>query len=597
MPRTYFLFSLALKHNCTKLAKQAITKKGALSRPDLLILATVFFCLVITWRLFSIQVLQHDYFLALASGQQKIYEDLVPERGRVYIEDRFTKNLYPLAINKRLALVYAIPRQIENVDDSADKLAGILEIPADEIKDKLNKEDDLYEPIKHRVTDDKVEEIKKLDLPGIRFQPEDWRYYPDGEFAAHILGFVGFVEDEKKGRYGIEGYYNDLLAGKKGYLAIEKDATGRLISMGDKSFAKAKDGDDLVLTIDRFIQFKVENKIKEAVEKFGAQKGTVVIANPHTGEIIALANYPTFNPNKYSEVEEADVFSNTAVYSLYEPGSAFKPIIMTSALDLGLVSPHTTVEDSGSIKVDEFTIRNFDGGASGTVTMTEILEKSINIGMVQIAQKMGRERVYDYVDNFGVNELTGIDLNTEAYSELPNHQQWSDADLATISFGQGITITPIQLVTATSAIANGGKLVQPHIVKKIVRSTGEEEIIASKETRQVVSPSVAATTGAMMVSVVENGFGEPAKVPGYKIAGKTGTAQVANPNGPGYDPGQKITSFIGFAPVEDPQFVMLVKLDNPGGDVWGASTAAPVFREIAEEIFRYYQIPPTEETK
>ncbi|MFH2105118.1 MAG: penicillin-binding protein 2 [Parcubacteria group bacterium] len=572
-------------------------KKSPISRPDLLIMVTVFFCLVIVWRLFSIQVLQHNYFLALASGQQKIYEDLVPERGRIYIEDRFTKNLYPLAINKRLTLVYAIPKQVQDINGVAEKLADILELPADELKEKLSKEDDLYEPLKHRVTDDKVEEIKNLDLAGIRFQPEDWRYYPDGEFAAHILGFVGFVEDEKKGRYGLEGYYNDLLAGKEGHLAMEKDAAGRLISMGEKSFQKATDGDDLVLTIDRFIQFKVETKIKEAVEKFGAQRGTVIIANPHTGEIIAMANFPTFNPNKYSEVEDANVFTNTAVYSLYEPGSAFKPVIMTAALDLGLVSPHTTVEDSGAIKVDEFTIRNFDGGASGTVTMTEILEKSINIGMVQIAQKMGRERVYEYVDNFGFNELSGIDLDTEASSELADYQQWSDADLATISFGQGISVTPIQLITATSAIANGGKLVQPHVVKKIVHSAGEEEVITSKETRQVISPAVAATTSAMMVSVVENGFGESAKVPGYKIAGKTGTAQVPNENGPGYDPSQKITSFIGFAPVEDPQFVMLVRLDNPGGDVWGASTAAPVFKEIAEEIFRYYQIPPSEEVK
>lgn len=574
-----------------------IIKKGNLSRPDLLILATIIFCLIIVWRLFSIQVLQHDYFLALASGQQKIYEDLVPERGRIYIEDRFTKNLYPLAINKRLTLVYAIPKQVQDVTGTAEKLTDLLEMSTDEIKEKLSKEDDLYEPLKHRVADDKAEEIKKLDLAGIRFQPEDWRYYPDGEFAAHILGFVGFVEDSKRGRYGIEGYYNDLLAGKEGHLAIERDATGRLISMGEKSFQKAIDGDDLIITIDRFLQFKVEKKIKEAVEKFGAQVGTVIIMNPHTGEIIAMANYPTFNPNEYSEVEDANVFSNGAVYSLYEPGSAFKPVIMSAALDLGLVSPHTTVQDNGSIKVDEFTIRNFDGKANGEVTMTEILEKSINIGMVQIAQKMGRQRVYEYVDNFGFNELSGIDLDTEASTELENYQKWSEADLATVSFGQGISATPIQLVTAISAIANGGKLVQPHVVKKIVHAAGEEEVIASKETRRVISSAVAATTSAMMVSVVENGFGQTAKVPGYKIAGKTGTAQVPNKNGPGYDPSQKITSFIGFAPMEDPQFVMLVKLNNPGGDVWGASTAAPVFKEIAEEIFRYYQIPPSEEVK
>ena len=577
--------------------ESSATNKEKFARTDLLIIITVLFCLIVILRLFNIQVLQHGYFLALASDQQKFYEDLVPERGRIYVEDRFTKNLYPLAINKRLTLVYAVPKQVKDVEAVAQKLEPILEISQDELKDRLSKEGDLYEPLKHRVTDDKIEEIKQFDLEGIRFQPEDWRYYPDGEFAAHLLGFVGFVEDEKRGRYGLEGYYNDLLAGQEGFLAMERDAAGQSISFSDKSFKKAVDGDDLVLTIDRFIQFKVERKIKEAVEKFGAQRGTVIIMNPNSGEIIALANYPTFDPNKYSEVEDVSVFSNTAVYDLYEPGSAFKPIIMTAALDLGLVSPGTTVEDEGAIEVDEFTIRNSDGKANGKVTMTEVLEKSVNIGMVKIAQQMGRQRVYDSVQKFGFEELSGIDLDREISAAMADPKKWSDADLATISFGQGISITPIQLVTATSAIANGGKLVQPHVVKKIVRSSGTEEIIADKSLRQIITPSVAATSAAMMVSVVENGFGDTAKVPGYKIAGKTGTAQVPNQNGPGYDPGQKITSFIGFAPVDDPQFVMMVKLDNPGGDVWGSSTAAPVFKEIAEEIFRYYQIPPQEEVK
>lgn len=568
--------------------------KKSISRNDLLIIATIIFAIIIVFRLFNIQVIKHNYFLALASDQQKMYEELVPERGRIYIEDRFTKNLYPLAINKRLNLVYAIPKQIKDTEKVASALEEILEIPKEEILEKISKQDDLYESIKRRVTDDKIEEIKNRDLEGIRFQPEDWRFYPDGDFASHVLGFVGYVGDEKRGRYGIEGYYNDLLSGKAGYLSTEKDPTGRFISIGDEVLNRARDGDDLVLTLDRYIQFKVEKKLKEGVEKFGAESGTVIVMQPYTGEIIAMANYPNFDLNKYSEVEDIRVFSNSAIYNLYEPGSVFKPIIMTSALDLGLVSPDTTMVDNGAIEVDEFTIRNSDGTSSGEVTMTEILEKSINVGMVKVGQKMGAKNIYKYIDKFGFNDLSGVDLDVEVPASITDYESWSDADQATITFGQGLATTPMRLVTATAAIANGGKLIQPHVVKKIIRANGDEEVIGTKEAGEVISPSVAATASAMMVSVVENGHGTTAKINGYKIAGKTGTAQVPNQDKPGYDPNKKIATFIGFGPVEDPHFVMLVKFDNPGGNVWGATTAAPVFKEIAEEILRYYQISPTE---
>jgi cell division protein FtsI/penicillin-binding protein 2 len=566
----------------------------AFSRSDILIVITIIFTIVITFRLFDTQVIKHRYFLALASNQQTMHEELVPERGRIYIEDRFNKNLYPLAINKRLNLVYAIPKQIKDTDKVANALEEILEIPKEDILERISKKDDLYEPIKRRVADDKVEEIKNRELEGIRFQPEDWRFYPDGNFASHILGFVGYVGDEKRGRYGIEGYYNDLLSGKGGFLSTEKDPTGRFISIGDAIISRARDGDDLVLTLDRYIQFKAEQKLKEGVEKFGAEKGTVIVMNPNNGEIIALANYPNFDPNNYSEVEDMNVYSNSAVYDLYEPGSSFKPIIMTAALDLSLVSPDTTIVDNGAVEVDEFTIRNFDGQANGEVTMTEILEKSINVGMVKIGQKMGAKNMHNYIDKFGFNNLSGIDLDSEIPVNISDYRSWSDADQATITFGQGMVTTPMRLITATAAIANGGRLIQPRVVKKIIRANGDEEIIGIKEAGTVISSSVSATASAMMVSVIENGHASTAKVKGYKIAGKTGTAQVPNRDKPGYDPNKKIATFIGYGPVEDPQFIMLVKLDNPGGNVWGSTTAAPVFKEIASEILRYYQISPTE---
>jgi stage V sporulation protein D (sporulation-specific penicillin-binding protein) len=545
-------------------------------------------------RLFDLQVLKNSYYVALASGQQQIFENLIPERGEIYVEDKFSKELYPLAINKKLNLAYAIPKKIEDPEKTAEKLEPILEISKDELMARLSKEDDLYEPLKHKLSDEEVERIKNEDLDGIYFQPEEWRYYPDKELASHMLGFVGFVDDKKRGLYGIEGYYDDLLSGKEGYLESEKDALGRWVSVGNKFIQDAEDGSSVVLTMDRLIQYKIEKYIEEAVHEFGAEKGSVVVADPKTGEIIALAGFPDFDPNKYSEVEDVDVFRNSVIYDLYEPGSVFKPVVVAAAMDAGLVGPGTVFKDEGSIKVDKYTIKNFDGKANGMVTTTNVLENSINTGMVQIAQLLGKDRMFKYMSQFGFTDMSGIDLDVEIPTSIKDPKKWANSDLATASFGQGFSITPMRLITAYMAIANGGKLIQPHIVKKVIKPDGSEEITKIKEIKQVISPNVSATLSAMLTSVIENGQADSASVPGYKIAGKSGTAQVPNENKAGYDPNKKITSFIGFGPTDDPKYVMLVKLDNPKGDVWGATTAGVVFSRISQELFQYYQIPPTE---
>jgi cell division protein FtsI/penicillin-binding protein 2 len=572
-------------------------KKNSFSRINTLFVVISFFTAVILVKLFDLQVLKNNYYAALASGQHEIFENLVPERGQIYVEDKFSKELYPFAINKKLNLVYAVPKEIEDAGKTAEILEPILEISKDQLFSRLGKKDDLYEPLKHKISDEVTEKIKNENLKGIYFQPESWRFYPDGKLAAHILGFVGFVDDKKRGLYGIEGYYNSLLSGDQGYLKSEKDAMGRFISVGEKFMEEAKDGSSVVLSVDRLIQFKVEKYLAEATKNYGAEKGSIIIANPKTGEIIALACYPTFNPNNYSEVENVDVFRNSAIYDLYEPGSAFKPIVIVSAMDAGLVGPNTVFEDSGSIEVGKYTIRNFDGKGSGKVTATNILENSINVGMVQVAQLLGKERTYRYVSQFGFTDLTGIDLDVEIPTAIKEPRKWADSDLATVSFGQGFSVTPMRLVTAFMSVANGGKLMQPHIVKKIIRPDGSEEIIEPKEVRQMISANTAATLSAMLISVVENGQAKIAGVPGYRVAGKGGTAQVPNKEKVGYDPNQKITSFIGFAPADDPKFVMLVKFDNPKGEAWGVTTAAPVFSKIAQELFQYYQIPPTEKVE
>ena len=563
-------------------------------RINILFAIIIFIIVATVVRLFDLQILKNGYYTALASGQHNIFENLVPERGQIYVEDKFSKDLYPLAINKKMNLVYAVPKKIEDPKNTAKELAPILEIEEEELYKKLSPEEDLYEPLKHKLEDEQVEEIKNKDLKGIYFQPESLRYYPDHSLASHLLGFVGFVDNDKRGLYGVEGYYNDILTGREGYLETEKDALGRLVSVGNKFLEEAEDGSDLVLTIDRLIQFKVEKYLKEGIKEFGAESGSITIVDPQTGEIIAMATYPDFDPNNYSEVENVDVFTNSVIYDLYEPGSVFKPIIVASAMNANLVSPGTVFQDSGSIKVDEFTIRNFDGGANGSVTVTSILENSINVGMVQIAQLLGDDRTFSYMNQFGFTDMSGIDLDVEASTSIKSPNKWADSDLATASFGQGFSITPLRLITAYTAIANDGKLMQPYIVKKIIKADGSEEVIEPNEVREVLSPGVAGTLSAMLTSVIENGQAGVARVPGYKIAGKSGTAQVPNKDKVGYDPNKRIASFIGFGPIDNPKFLMLVKLDNPKGEVWGATTAGVIFGRIARELFQYYQIPPTE---
>ncbi len=550
-------------------------------------------------RLLDLQVLKYKSFVALAEGQHSLKESLISERGKIYVQDRDSGDLFPLAINEKLNLVYAVPKVIQNsesnLEEIAEKLEPLLEISKEDLIAKLEKPDDLYEPLKHEIDDETKSKIEELEIPGIEFQPEPHRFYPEKSLASHVLGFVGYVGDLRCGQYGVEGHYEEMLKGKPGHLVGERSATGMWVSIGNMDFVPAQNGDDLVLTIDRVVQYKVEKELASAVQNYGAIKGSAIVLDSKSGEILALANFPNFDPNLYSEVEDANVFKNSTIYDLYEPGSVLKPVLMGAALNLGLVGPHTTHDCAGSVEVGKYTIHTSDMKAHGTETMTEVLENSCNVGMVFVTQLLGIDRTYDYLSKFGFSELSGVDLDTEVPNTIPPEEKWNEVDLATCGFGQGaITVTPMRLITAFSAIANGGELVQPHIVKKIIHSDGSEEMIKPKVVREVLSPSQTATLSAMMVSAVKNGVAFPAYIPGYRIAGKTGTAQVPARDKPGYDPDKKITSFVGFGPIDDPKFIILVKFNFDKGDVWGATTAAPMFKRLAQELFKYYQIPPSE---
>jgi cell division protein FtsI/penicillin-binding protein 2 len=555
---------------------------------------TVFFLAgIVAVRLFSIQVLHHGFYAALAEGQYERSEELTPSRGELFLSSARDGRPAPLAVNRELYLLYAVPRDIEGIEDTITKLLPYVSLDEDTMRERLSKEGDLYEPIEHKVPPDRKDAIDALDLPGIRFQPEEERFYPEKNVGSHVTGFVGFVDDARTGQYGLEGYFHDDLAGVPGYLQAQQDAGGRLIPTGNTLFEPAVDGTDLYLTIDQAVEYVACTKLDEAVQRHGAEGGSVLIMEPSTGAILALCGAPDYDPNAYNEVEDIDVYRNPAVENTYEPGSVFKPFTMAAALDLGKVTPETTFEDTGSVEIGRYTIRNSNDQVYGVQTMTQVLEESINTGAIFAARQAGNQKFFDYVKAFGFGERTDIQLPGEPFGDISSLESEQDLYTATASFGQGITVTPLQLLQGYGAIANNGVMMKPYLVKEKVTPSGAHIVTSPKEVRQVISEKTAATLTGMLANVVINGHGKRAGVPGYYIAGKTGTAQVPLGSARGYDPHRTIGTFAGFGPVTDPAFVMVVKIDEPKDVQFAESTAAPLFGEIAQFLLQYYDIPPS----
>ena len=549
--------------------------------------------MLIIFRMFNLQVINHAYYQAMASDQHGLDKVLLPGRGEIYLDGANTENEPVLvATNVTKNIIYAVPKEITDELTTGAKLASVLGVDAKELIPKLDG-DGSYYAIKKQVDDETAKVIKEMKLTGIYTEPENVRFYPEKNLAAHVLGFLGFKGNSRVGQYGIEGNFESELAGSKGIMGIEKDLAGRWITVASRNFSAAQDGVDFHLTIDSAIQYKAQEVLKSAVDENTAAGGSVVIMNPKTGGIMAMANYPDFDPNEYGKVPDASFYANSALSSDYEPGSVFKPLTVAAALNEGKISPDTTYEDMGVVKIDEFNIKNSDGKANGIMNITQILEKSLNTGMIFIEQQLGHSKFRDYVHRFGFGKKTGIELPNEILGNLDNLEKKGDVFFATSSYGQGHTVTPIQLVSAYTALANGGKMMKPFIIHKTVYENGREEVTEPEKVGQVIDTKTAAQVSAMLVNVVENGHGKRAAVPGYYIAGKTGTAQVPYRDRAGYDPNKNIGSFIGYGPVDNPQFLMLVRIDHPQNVKFAESTAAPAFGQIAAFILNYLQVPPT----
>ena len=543
----------------------------------------IFFLIIA--RLFWWQVISSDKLTAMADSQYAQTLSLPAKRGEIFSNDGF-----PLVTNQQAFLLFAETKKINDLAFNL-KLAKILEVSEASISAKISP-DLFWVALAHKIPNEQAKEIKKLNLAGVGLSPEAQRFYPEASTSAHLLGFLGSDENGKeKGYFGLEGYYDRELAGREGVLRQEKDVWGNPILFGTQNEQKAVDGRSLNLYLDRNIQYLVENKLKNAMEKYGAKSGSVIVMDPVTGGILAMATLPNFDPGKFGEFS-GDVYKNPVVSDSYEPGSTFKVVIMASAVDAGLVKANDLYDDSGPVKIGDYYIRTWNDQYIGKETATQIIEHSSNTGMVWVGKKLGKNRLLSYLDKFGFNQQTGIDLEGEAEINPRPKADWGEIDLATASFGQGIAVTPIQMLQAVNVIAGGGKLVKPLVVASVIDSNGKKIAIEPKIIRQVIKSETAEVIKKMMVAAVENGEAKWAKVKGYKIAGKTGTAQI--PIAGHYDPTKTNATFVGFAPADKPRFTMLVKLTEPASSPWAAETAAPLFFDIARELFNYYGISPTE---
>ncbi|MFI5265319.1 MAG: peptidoglycan D,D-transpeptidase FtsI family protein [Candidatus Levyibacteriota bacterium] len=534
-------------------------------------------------RLFYWQVVRTDDLTAIGRQQSSDRLTIQAKRGEILSSDSF-----PLATNQISYLLYANPKVVTNIDEYSKLLAPILETDSASLSAQLEK-NLFWVRLAQTLPDSKKQEIEKLNLPGLGFQEESQRYYPEASMAAHLIGFLGKDKNGlNHGFFGLEGYYNAQMSGRDGSLYVIKDALGHPV-INDIREEKKIDGRSMVLSLDRTMQYLVEKRLKDGVDAYGADGGSTIVMDTKTGEILAEASVPNFDPQHYYDFDPSS-FKNPAISDLYEPGSTFKVLVMSAALDLGKVTPTTICTAcSGPVPIGIYNISTWDNKYFPNETMTQVIQHSDNTGMVFVGKKLGQDNLLSYLAKFGIGQATGVDLQGEVSGPL--RDVWREIDLATATFGQGISVTSMQLITAVNVIADGGNLLQPHVVKEIITEDGKKIEIPTQVEHRVIKESTSKVMTWIMVNAVENGEAKWTKLPNYSIAGKTGTAQI--PVAGHYDPNQTVASFVGFFPAENPRITMLVVINKPKTSIYGAETAAPIFFATAKDIINYLGIPPS----
>ncbi|MHB8620143.1 MAG: peptidoglycan D,D-transpeptidase FtsI family protein, partial [Chloroflexota bacterium] len=543
------------------------------------------FAVLLGARLYYWQVLRHDSLSVMARAEHYRDELIPARRGSIYDA---SGNV--LATNEAVNSVYAARKQIDHPHRVANILSPLLGLPAASIYQSITNPHLRFIRLKPWVSAAVAKELKAAKLGGIFLEPTTRRIYSQGSLAAQILGFVN---QDGKGQYGLEEAYNSVLAGQPGHLKAEVDTAGRPISFTTpRDSAAARNGADLITSVDSTLQYVAERELAKAVKQHGATGGSIVIMDPRTGDLLADANLPSFDPNTYATSPEA-AFANPSISQIYEPGSTFKIVTMSIGLAEHAVAPTTTIHDSGALTLGGIHITNWNGKGHSPENMIQVLEYSSNVGAATVGWRVGASHFYRHIKDFGFDQKTGIDMAGEVRGDglFPGQSGWTPANLVTNSFGQGLALTPLQLVTAVSAVANGGLLMKPRVVTAVRDANGVHPIPPTV-VRRVLDPTVARTLTDMLVQSAV-GEAQLARVPGFEVAAKTGTAQIASPKG-GYLRGKFIASLMGFAPANNPRFVMLVKIDEPSDVPWGSEVAAPVWRKIAKQIFVHFKIQPTD---
>jgi cell division protein FtsI (penicillin-binding protein 3) len=532
-------------------------------------------------RVAYLQLFRHSEYLSRAARQQRHVIDIYPKRGVIY-----DRNMHPLAMSVPVQSVFALPGELKDRVMAARLLSGVLDMPAEEIREKFDSGSP-FVWIKRKLPPAKSEAVESLNLKGVYLQEENRRYYPKRELAAHVLGFV---DVDEKGLGGIEHEYDKLIRGKEEKVVVMADAHQRWFDGGE---AHSDHGVNVVLTIDEKIQYVAERELAAAIEKTHAPAGTVIVQDPNSGAILALANWPKFNPNAAVDVP-AERREDRAISQIYEPGSTFKLITLAAAFDQNLIHVDEVFNcENGAVTVAGHLIH--DHKKYGMLTVAGILANSSDVGAIKIALRLGSPKFYDYIRAFGFGSPTGVDLPWESRGLVNRLDHWGSYSIASVSMGQEVGVTPLQMITAVSAIANGGLLYKPHVVQEMRRGDAAlplEGPSVLTEAKRIIRPETAATLRSLMEGVILHGTGPKARLDGWSAAGKTGTAQKIDPATGRYSPTNVIASFTGFVPINNPAVTILVSIDSPGGyPHGGGEVAAPVFKRIAEQILPYLDVP------
>ena len=553
-------------------------------RSGIVCLSLLFGFALIGCRLFYLQVLQSDAGAHQVQRQHQKTLIVQPDRG--VIVDR---QGHPLALNVDVASVYVNPGSLENPQKTANTLARVLEMPVTQVRE-LFRHDQPYVWIKRHIAEPMAKQLEARPLPGVVVTREPHRFYPKGALVSHVLGFAGV---DSQGLEGIEFQYEEYLRGEKNLVQYQRDALGRTIApMSNAATLGSPTGYQITLSIDEVIQFIAEEELANAVQKAKAKSGSIVIMDPRTGAILAWALHPTFDPNQFKKFSAKD-WRNRAVTDPYEPGSTLKVVIAAAALEEGVMEPDTLIYGGeGQMSVAGTIVH--DPAKSGWMTFQNAIAHSSNVGAIKVAVELGPSRVYQYLQDFGFGEKTGIDLPGESSGILREPAKWSGLSLSSLAMGQEIAVTPIQMVTAMSVVANGGWLMTPHVVSSVTNPQGELILTNNLEPkRRPISARTANRLSHILETAVETGTGQRAQLSGYRAAGKTGTSQKVDPKTGAYSSSSIIASFVGFAPVEQPSLAMLVVIDEPEVGKWGGTIAAPVFGNVAKRVLPHLGILPS----